>query len=60
MHNLITGYRRFHGEVQPAQRELFGKLASGQSPETLFITCSDSRVVPAVLTQSGPGELVAR
>ena len=57
MKNLIAGYHRFHNEVREAKSELLSRLASGQSPETLFITCSDSRVVPALLTQSEPGDL---
>lgn len=38
-------------------RDLFEQLSHGQHPHTLFITCSDSRIDPLLLTQSKPGEL---
>ncbi|MEV6168908.1 carbonic anhydrase [Streptomyces sp. NPDC051954] len=52
MQPLIDNARTF------GQRpEEFAKLAEGQSPEVLFITCSDSRVVPALITGARPGQL---
>lgn len=43
--------------VQSQPKELFQKLASGQSPEVLWISCSDSRVCPNTMVGTGPGEL---
>ncbi|CAL9589751.1 carbonic anhydrase [Streptomyces sp. enrichment culture] len=52
MQPLIDNARSF------GQRpEEFARLAEGQSPTVLFITCSDSRVVPALITGARPGEL---
>lgn len=57
MQKLIEGIHEFQTEhFQPLQG-LFERLAKGQSPETLFITCSDSRIDPCLLTRSVPGEL---
>jgi carbonic anhydrase len=57
MQKLIEGLHHFQTELFGSQRELFERLAQGQSPETLFITCSDSRINPNLLTQTEPGEL---
>ena len=57
MNKIVSGLGKFQDEVYPGHRELFETLASGQSPETLFITCSDSRIDPCMLTQTKPGEI---
>jgi carbonic anhydrase len=55
--NLIQGYRRFHENYFDADEQLFNQLAHGQKPATLVIACSDSRVDPAIITDSKPGDL---
>ena len=57
MQKLMEGLHHFQTAIFGSQRELFERLAKGQSPETLFITCSDSRIDPNLLTQTEPGEL---
>lgn len=57
MQRLIEGIHHFKSEIFGSQRELFEQLAKGQSPQTLFITCSDSRIDPNLLTHTTPGEL---
>jgi carbonic anhydrase len=57
MHRLIRGIRRFRDNVFPERRAQFEELANGQQPLALFITCSDSRIIPHMLTQTEPGEL---
>jgi carbonic anhydrase len=54
---LIQGVHRFHSRVFRRRRQQFERLARGQHPEALFITCSDSRIDPAMLTQTEPGSL---
>ena len=57
MEHLLRGVHQFHSQVFQRERDFFDKLAAGQSPSALFVTCSDSRVDPNLITQSGPGEL---
>lgn len=57
MQNLVDGIHRFQSEVFGSEKEFYAGLADGQYPEALFITCSDSRVNPNLLTQTRPGEL---
>lgn len=57
MPHFAAGVVRFQNEVFPKKKDLFEKLSQGQSPEALFITCSDSRIETAMITQTDPGEL---
>jgi carbonic anhydrase len=57
MDRLIAGHKRFLTEVFPGRRAQFHLLAEGQAPEWLFITCSDSRVLPDLILGTGPGDL---
>ncbi|MFC7540562.1 carbonic anhydrase [Siccirubricoccus deserti] len=58
MDALIDGYRRFRAETWPQQRARFEALAAeGQSPQTMVIACSDSRVDPQMIFSAAPGEL---
>jgi carbonic anhydrase len=57
MQKLIQGIHEFRQEDFLPLQGLFEQLAKGQNPETLFITCSDSRIDPNLLTRSKPGDL---
>lgn len=57
MQRLIDGYTRFRSEVFPQNQSLFQQLANTQKPEVLFISCSDSRVMPEMILQNRPGEI---
>ena len=57
MPHFASGVIRFQKEVFPGKKAMFQKLSLGQSPEALFVTCSDSRIETAMITQTEPGEL---
>ncbi len=55
---LLQRLRRFHNDYFPGVEDQFKALVKdGQHPTILFIGCSDSRIVPYLLTGTGPGEL---
>jgi len=54
---LFDGVKEFSKNDFEKNRELFKKLGTSQTPHTLFIGCSDSRVVPDLITRSLPGDL---
>ncbi|HKQ76300.1 MAG TPA: carbonic anhydrase [Blastocatellia bacterium] len=57
MEKIVRGIHLFQTTAFSAHRELFESLSQGQWPETLLITCSDSRIAPDLLMQTQPGEL---
>jgi carbonic anhydrase len=57
MDHIIDGVLRFQRDVYPNEAALLRELSLAQKPAVLFIGCADSRVVPEMLTQQGPGEL---
>lgn len=57
MERLYRGIRRFQESFFKKEEDFFKRLSNNQEPDVLFITCSDSRVDPTLVTQSKPGEL---
>lgn len=57
MERIVRGLLRFQEEVFPEREDDFRRLGTSQAPEALLITCADSRIDPALLTQTRPGEL---
>lgn len=57
MEKITQGIERFRKDVFPGQRDAFAALGKGQSPQLMLVTCSDSRIDPALVTQTEPGEV---
>lgn len=57
MQKLVDGIQQFQADGFKKDQQLFETLAGGQNPLALFITCSDSRIDPNLITQTKPGEL---
>lgn len=57
MKNLLKGYLQFRKDAFPQLKDQFQLLADRQSPDVLFITCADSRIVPSLILQTEPGDL---
>ncbi len=57
MQKLVQGIHHFQDHIFHSKKELFERLSGGQTPDALFITCSDSRINPNLITQTEPGEL---
>jgi carbonic anhydrase len=54
---IVSGVETFQKEIFPEQQNLFKRLSRGQTPTATFFTCADSRIVPNLILQTGPGEI---
>jgi len=57
MENLVRGIHQFQATHFKDNQEFFARLSQGQQPDTLLITCSDSRIAPDLLMQTQPGDI---
>ena len=57
MKRVLEGLTLFQKIAYPRHKELFERLAKNQTPQAVFVACSDSRVVPNLLVQAEPGDL---
>lgn len=57
MKKLVEGNKQFRSAAYETEKALFERLAGGQAPEVLFVTCSDSRIDPNLITHTKPGDL---
>jgi carbonic anhydrase len=57
MEKVLKGLVRFQKKVFAKKEKLFASLSKQQNPSVLFITCSDSRIDPSLLTQTDPGDI---
>jgi carbonic anhydrase len=57
MEKIMRGVHTFQRDVFATHQRLFSRLSEGQQPDALFVTCSDSRIDPCLVTQTEPGDL---
>ena len=57
MQKLVAGIHQFQQQIRSERPDLLNRMSKGQEPLALFITCSDSRINPNLITQTEPGEL---
>ena len=57
MRKLLAGIENFRKRIFPKHAVRFRQLAHAQTPDTFFISCSDSRVIPDLIASADPGDL---